>query len=139
MRRRPRPRATPRRPPTRGPGAGSDGRGIAPCSIARRRPKPGSSPESSLPGEERRVRRHADALPAAPAAPPQGSIDGPPLQSAFQGAEGAVLQRLDSTDTLAQDRGHLRGGQILEEAEDQNLLLLVGQVADGGVQILVRE
>jgi len=50
-----------------------------------------------------------------------------------------VLQRLHGADTLPHDQGHLRGGQVLEEAEDQNLLLLVGQVADGGMEILVRQ
>src|SRR2546422_610337 len=117
MRRRPRRRARPRRPPSPGRGAGSDERATAPCSIARRRPAPGSNPESSLRAEERRGRRRADVPPAAPAARLQASINGPPLQRALQRAQGAVLQRLDGTDTFTHDRSDLGGGQVLEEVE----------------------
>src|SRR5207244_7983269 len=114
-------------------------RPTGPCWIALRRPAPGSSREFSLRAEERKDRRCGDVPPAAPAARLQASIDRPPLQCALQRAQRAVLQRLHGADTLPHDGGHLRGGQVLEEAEDENLLLLVGQVADGGVEILVRQ
>src|SRR3989442_5153649 len=139
MPRRPRPPATPPRPASPGPGDGSDGRALAPNWTARRRPAPGSSPGSSLRAEERKVPRHEDVPPAARAARLLASIDRPPLQSALQGAQRAVLQRLHGPDTLPHDGGLLRGGEVLEEAEDQNLLLLVRQLADGGVQVRVRE
>ena len=40
-----------------------------------------------------------------------------------------MLQRLDGADRFPHDVGHLGGGQILEETQDQDLLLFVRQVA----------
>jgi len=61
----------------------------------------------------------------------------PAVQGTLERAQRPMLQCLHCTHRLPHDLGRLRGRQVLEEPEDQDLLLLVGQSPQGLVQVFI--